>query len=50
MSQTIFFAKFLAVFMPSSSIVTSPFSLPKAMFQYVEPGTIMPYWRKKKSN
>lgn len=37
-----FLPKFQAVFMPSSSFVTSPFSLPKATFQYVDPGTINP--------
>jgi len=38
MSRTIFFPKFLAVVIPSSSLTTSPFCLPNAIFQYVEPG------------
>lgn len=40
-------AKFLIVRIPSSSLRTSPFERPKAMFQYVDPGTIMPLIKKK---
>jgi len=40
--QTIFFPKFFAVSLPSSSSLTCSLSLPKEIFQYVEPGTIIP--------
>ena len=49
-SQTIFLLKFCAVSIPSSSFSTSPFSIPNAIFQYVEPGTIIPWCKKKNSN
>jgi hypothetical protein len=46
-SQTMLWAKFLIVVIPSLSLRTSPLWRPKAMFQYDEPGTIISLIMKK---